>query len=100
VRGLVKSAEPPLRRLVLNAEAVTYVDSTAIETLKDLHGELADRGIVLGLARAKGPFRDVLDATGLTEELGSGNLFPSVRAAVAAFRERDQAPRPVPASRL
>jgi SulP family sulfate permease len=85
VRELVDSADPPPRWLVLNAEAVVYIDSTAVDMLRELQRELADRGIVFGIARAKGMLRDVFDSTGLTRAIGSEHLFPSVRAAVQAF---------------
>jgi sulfate permease, SulP family len=85
VRELVDSADPPPRWLVLNAEAVVYIDSTAVDMLRELQRELADRGIVFAIARAKGMLRDVFDSTGLTRAIGSEHLFPSVRAAVRAF---------------
>jgi sulfate permease, SulP family len=84
VRELVDSADPQPRWFVLNAEAVVYIDSTAVDMLRDLQRELADRGIVFGIARAKGMLRDVFDSTGLTRAIGSEHLFPSVRAAVRA----------------
>jgi sulfate permease, SulP family len=87
VRTLVDTADPPARWFVLNAEAVVYVDSTAIDMLRASQRELADRGIVFAGARAKGMLRDVFDSTGLTERIGTENLFPSVRLAVKAFEE-------------
>jgi sulfate permease, SulP family len=85
VRQLVDAADPPPRWFVLNAEALVYIDSTAVDMLRELQRELADRGIVFGIARAKGMLRDVFDSTGLTRAIGSEHLFPSVRAAVQAF---------------
>jgi SulP family sulfate permease len=88
VRTLIDTADPPARCFVLNAEAVVYIDSTAVDMLRALQRELADRGIVFAVARAKGMLRDVFDSTSPTERIGSENLFPSVRAAVKAFEER------------
>ena len=71
--------------LVLNAEAWTFLDATAIDVLARLHDELAERGIVLGFARLKGRQREIFEETGLTERIGADRFFPTVRAAVAAF---------------
>jgi len=40
------------------------------------------------MARANKPLRDLLQVTGLTKRLGPDNLYPSVRAAVVAYRAR------------
>ena len=74
-----------VRWLVLNAEAWTYLDSTAIDTLTRLNTELEQRGITLCFARLKGRQREIFEETGLTARIGSDRLFPTVRAAVAAF---------------
>jgi sulfate permease, SulP family len=71
--------------LVLNAEAWTYLDATAIDVLSRLHVELEQRGIALCFARLKGRQREIFEETGLTARIGPDRLFPTVRAAVAAF---------------
>jgi sulfate permease, SulP family len=78
-------ASEDVRWLVLNAEAWTYLDATAIEVLTRLHVELEQRGIALCFARLKGRQREIFEDTGLTTQIGSDRLFPTVRAAVAAF---------------
>jgi sulfate permease, SulP family len=71
--------------IVLNAEAWMYLDATAIDVLRQLHGELEERGIVLSFARLKGRQREIFEETGLTAQVGADRFFPTVRAAVAAF---------------
>jgi sulfate permease, SulP family len=74
-----------LRWLVLNAEAWTYLDATAIDALRQLHADLEKRGITLCFARLKGRQREIFEETGLTVEIGPERFFSTVRAAVAAF---------------
>ena len=74
-----------VRWLVLNAEAWTFLDATAIDALSQLHGELDERDITLCIARLKGRQREIFAETGLTALIGSDRFFPTVRAAVAAF---------------
>jgi SulP family sulfate permease len=76
-----------LKCVVLDAEAISDFDSTAAEALENLDKDLERHGIEFWIARANGPLRDLMQATGLTNRLGKENIYPSVRAAVIAFRE-------------
>lgn len=76
--------------MILNAESWTYVDTTAISTLRRLRGVLAEEGVKLGIARAKARLQEIFRDTGLLDEIGEENLFPTVRAAAAAFAARSQ----------
>lgn len=64
-----------LRYVILNAEAINYIDSTAVFMLKALVQELRKEGIRFVLAGAIGPTRDILYSSGLIEIIGSENLF-------------------------
>ena len=85
-------ASDGVRWLVLNAEAWTYLDATAIDVLIHLDDELEQRGIALCFARLKGREREIFEETGLTERIGPERFFPTVRAAVAAFESREDEP--------
>jgi hypothetical protein len=41
----------------------------------------------LWIARANGPLRDLFQAKGLTKRIGEDHIYPSVRAAVFAYRK-------------
>ena len=62
-------ATDDVRWLVLNAEAWTYLDATAIDVLIRLHDELDQRGIALCFARLKGRQREIFEETGLTARM-------------------------------
>jgi MFS superfamily sulfate permease-like transporter len=47
--------------------------------------ELAAKGTVLAVARAKGFFRVMLDRSGLADRIGREHLFPTVHEGAAAF---------------
>lgn len=80
--------DPEVRFLLVDAEAVSHVDATAVAMLRDVHRELAEHRITLGFARVKWHIQKVFDADGLTAEVGTGNFFPTVRTGVAAYRKR------------
>ncbi|MEU6506034.1 SulP family inorganic anion transporter [Streptomyces sp. NPDC046942] len=88
VRAVVAAAEHRPRWVLVDAGAVTYVDATAVDTLRALHEELAAQGVRLTVARAKSPIRRTFDTSGVTELLGRDAFFPTVRSGVAAFREQ------------
>ena len=91
VRRLVRDADPPARAVLLDAGAVTHVDTTGTDTLHAIHDELAAQGVTFMIARLRGPVRDILVRSGLDDVLGAENVFPSVRRGVMAYLERERA---------
>jgi SulP family sulfate permease len=85
---LIANAGVGLKCIILDAEAISDFDSTAAEAIETLDVELERRGIELWIARANKPLRDLLQVTGLTTRIGEENIYPSVRAAVNAYRKR------------
>jgi sulfate permease, SulP family len=88
---LIANAGAGLKCVILDAEAISDFDSTAAEALENLDADLARRGVELWIARANEPLRKLLEVTGLTQRLGQGNVYPSVRAAVIAYQAQFQA---------
>ena len=84
--ALIANAGAGLKCIILDAEAISDFDSTAAEALETLDGDLERLGVDLWIARANGPLRDLLTATGLMKRLGAEHIYPSVRAAVVAYQ--------------
>lgn len=72
--------------VLLNAEAIGEVDLTGADALETLRAELADKGIVLALARLKQDPRDVLQPSGVLDRIGAEHIFPTLPTALEAFR--------------
>ncbi len=70
-----------LRYVILNAEAITYADSSAVQLLKRLVDDLQAKDITLMVAGAIGPLRDILYSSGLINQLGKEQLFVSTAEA-------------------
>ncbi len=85
---LIANAGAGLNCVILDAEAISDFDSTAAEALETLDADLERGGVELWIARANQPLRELLQTTGLSKRLGKDNIYPSVRAAVAAYRAR------------
>ena len=88
VRELIRSAEPPVTGLLIDAEAILDLDTSATDMLGELRTELADSDVELLLARVHGPVRDMLRKSGLEDAIGTDRLYPTVRAGVDDFLAR------------
>jgi MFS superfamily sulfate permease-like transporter len=80
--------------VVLAAEPITGIDTTALEELIELDEWLAQRGIQLVFAELKGPMKDRLVRFGTRARFGVDHFYPTVSAAVRALRaDRDDPDR-------
>ncbi|SEJ58604.1 SulP family inorganic anion transporter [Demequina mangrovi] len=82
VRDEVAAAGPEVRTVILAAEPITDIDTTAIDALVELDEYLAAHGIRLVLAEVKGPVKDMLRRYGELERFTPDRLAPTVGAAV------------------
>lgn len=81
----VDEAPNEVEWFVLNAEANTEVDATAVDALHDLRIRLGRRGIVFAMARVKqGLFAD-LSRLGFVQEVGEDRIFATLPTAVAGY---------------
>ena len=87
----IARADPPPQWIVVAAEPITDVDTTAADILFDLDHLLDSRGQNLVFAGLKDPVRRKIDGYGLTAKIEPAHLFPTVQAAVDAFRVRSHA---------
>ena len=86
VRTLARS-EPEPRWIVIAAEPITDVDTTAADMLRDLDVALNERGINLVFAEMKDPVREKIDRYELTGTIDPSHFFPTIDAAIQAFRD-------------
>jgi high affinity sulfate transporter 1 len=80
-------AEPAPRWVLIAAEPITDVDTTAADMLFDLDRLFDARGQALVFAELKDPVRRKLERYGLTREIPPEQFFPTVESAVQAYRE-------------
>ncbi len=90
VLDLVRAAPDPVATVVLDAGAITFLDTTAASVLLELLTSLAELEVRLVVARAHGQVRDVMETSGITTALGPAGVAPTVRAAIASHRERGE----------
>jgi high affinity sulfate transporter 1 len=86
VRKLAR-AEPPPTTIIVAAEPITDVDTTAADMLRELEEDLSERGINLVFAEMKDPVRSKIDRYELNRTIDPGQFFPTITAAIKAFRD-------------
>ncbi|MFJ9863555.1 SulP family inorganic anion transporter [Streptomyces sp. NPDC101165] len=74
--------------IVVAAEPMTDVDTTAADVLEDLDEALNADHVHLVFAELKDPVRRKIERYGLTRTIDPDHFFPTVEAAVAAYRRR------------
>jgi anti-anti-sigma regulatory factor len=82
VRSRVEAAGPGVHTVILAAEPITDVDTTAADELVDVDDWLAKRGIRFIIAEMKDPVIDVLRDYGLAGRFTPDRFAPTVGAAV------------------
>jgi len=90
VRRLARS-DPPPRWIVVAAEPITDVDTTASDMLADLDEELNANGVSLVFAEMKTPVRTKIERYELTRTIDPAHFYPTLDDAVAAYRAQTHA---------
>jgi high affinity sulfate transporter 1 len=84
IRALARS-DPPPAWIIVAAEPITDVDTTAADMLEDLDEDLKERGIHLIFAELKDPVREKINRYGLTRTIDPSHFFPTLEDAVQAY---------------
>ena len=85
ILDIVAAAEPKARWVLVAAEPITDVDTTAAEMIEELEKELDALGVELAFAEMKDPVKDRLNRYALTARIGTDRFFPTLGVAVKAF---------------
>ncbi|MEU4705526.1 SulP family inorganic anion transporter [Nocardia salmonicida] len=91
VRSVVAEAPPPIEWVIVAAEPITDLDTTAVDELVDLDNYLAGKAIQLKFAEMKGPIKDKLIRFGVGDRFDRTHFYPTIEAAVDAFHHRTDA---------
>ncbi len=90
IRELVAAQSPAPRWVLVAAEPITDIDTTAGAMLVDLDLELNSQGIHLAFAELQSGVRDTIVRYGLLRTIEQGHLYRSVTEGVAAFEREER----------
>ena len=86
VRTLVEHAPTPVQWFVVDAGAITNIDYSAAQSLRDLLDDLAHRGVSMGFARVRPSLRSDMDRHRVTTVIGEMRIFATLHEALTAAR--------------
>jgi sulfate permease, SulP family len=84
---IVETATPPLRWLCLSAVSIQDIDFSGSEALKQLHGELKKRGVVLVLSSVEDPVMHQLERDKLVDLIGKEHIFEFTKDVMVAYQK-------------
>jgi high affinity sulfate transporter 1 len=90
------SADPAPAWIVVAAEPITDVDTTAADMLESLDEAINAKGVSLVFAEMKDPVRQKIERYELTKTIDPGHFFPTLASAVNAYRQETGVPAPDP----
>ncbi len=91
ITQLVEKADPAIEWVLIDAESIHDIDTTAIQGLEELLEDLRDIGVHVAFARLRQAVRDVIEAADLIGTIGEDNVYLEVDDGVAAFNQRTPA---------
>ena len=82
---VIRATGGSVRWVVVAAEPVTDIDTTAAETLREILDEFDARDIHLAFAELKGPVKDRLRTYGLYDRIGDEHFHPTLGRATSEY---------------
>ena len=93
IRKLVARTDPAPKWIIVTAESINDIDTTAGDMLVDLDLELNAAGIHLVFAELKSTVKEKIEDYGLLETIDQRHFYPTIEVAVEEFqRERHNSP--------
>ena len=83
---------PELKYILVDAHGINMLDASAVEMLRSLLRHLQERGITLVFSGAKRRVLEVVERTGLMQEIGAANFFDSDKMALQALMGKARLP--------
>jgi SulP family sulfate permease len=94
LKAALAASRPPATHLLVDAEAVNLIDTTAGDALLNSIKELQGRGITFAFARVRDEVRERMRLGGMEAAVGPANFFERVTDGVRAWQESLEAGSP------
>jgi high affinity sulfate transporter 1 len=86
VKAALASCRPPARHILLDAGSVNLIDTTALDALLNVVGELQAEGITIAFARVRDQVRERMRLGGVEAAVGAENFYERVTDGVGAWQ--------------
>ncbi|MCU0443415.1 MAG: solute carrier family 26 protein [Microscillaceae bacterium] len=88
-KSMIEDQGTSIKLLVINAESINQIDSSALYMLDEFYQDLKNRNIKLYFSGIKGPLRDILYQVGFTQKIGEESFFTDEANALAHYDNLD-----------
>jgi SulP family sulfate permease len=86
VKSRLVESDPPATALVIDAEGVSDIDTTALQQLEELLEDLDEANVEVAFARVRQPVTDMIERAGLHDRVNQETVFLEVDDAVHHFQ--------------
>src|SRR5262245_14931991 len=94
LRVAVAASQPPVRRVLVDADSVNFIDTTAGDALLSTITEMQSRGITFAFARVRDSVRDRMRLCGIEDAVGSASFHERVTDGVRAWQDQGSTASP------
>lgn len=88
IEAFIEQKGKNLRLIILKADAINKVDSSALHAIEELVNDLRDNQIDIAFTGVKGPVRDDFAKSHLLDKIGSDHFFMTVDQAMDCYVEQ------------
>jgi len=89
LRAALAASRPPAKHVLLDAESVNFVDTSACDALLVLIKKMQSQGITFAVARVRDEVREQMQLSGIETTVGAENFYERVTDGVRAWQRRD-----------
>jgi len=86
----ISIAEQPVRGVLIDAETINLMDSTAMEMLLKLCPDLKAKGIVIAFSGVNSYVKEKMQLSGLIDVIGSDHFYDTIMQGVEAFEQSNK----------
>ena len=90
LRAALAAQRPPARHVLIDAEAVNFIDITACDALLDFIKELQSQGVTFAFARVRDEVRERMRLGGIEAAVGPANFYERVTDGVRAWQQQER----------
>jgi MFS superfamily sulfate permease-like transporter len=90
LKAALAAARPPAKHVLVDADSVNFLDTSACDALLNSIKQLQSQGITIGVARVRDEVRARMRLGGLEAFVGSANFYERVTDGVRAWQQREK----------
>jgi len=89
LKAALAANRPPAKQVLLDADSVNFIDTSACDALLNSIKELQSQGITFAFARVRDEVRERLRLAGIEAVIGSTNFYERVTDGVRAWQQQE-----------